>query len=116
MSEDCIFCKIVSGAIPAEIVRDGDETIAFRDINPQAPTHVQIIPKRHIAHIADYDDYATDGRWLSEMIQAANEIARDEGLDRGYRLVINNGPLAGQSVFHVHLHVLGGRQLGWPPG
>jgi histidine triad (HIT) family protein len=112
---DCIFCKIASKDIPAEIVAETDGVVAFRDINPQAPTHVQIIPKTHVAHIADFDPSA-DTAWLAELITVANDVAKAEGLDKGYRLVINNGPLAGQSVFHVHLHILGGRQLGWPPG
>ena len=112
---DCIFCKIVAGDIPADIVYEGELCIAFRDINPQAPTHVQIIPREHVARIADFDA-ARDTAWLVEMFQAAKKIAEDEGLDKGFRLVINNGPLAGQSVLHVHLHILGGRGLSWPPG
>ena len=111
---DCIFCKIASGEIPSERVYDGDEVVAFRDINPVAPTHIQIIPKQHVPHISDYDPAGSP--WLSEMFTAATELAAREGLDLGYRLVINNGPHAGQSVFHVHLHLIGGRQLGWPPG
>ncbi len=112
---DCIFCKIVSKEIPADIVHEGANVVAFRDINPQAPTHVQIIPKRHVPHITEFDA-AQDTEWLTEMVDVANRIASDEGLDKGFRLVINNGPLSGQSVFHVHLHLVGGRQLGWPPG
>jgi histidine triad (HIT) family protein len=112
---DCIFCKIASKEIPADIVHEGDNVIAFRDINPQAPTHVQIIPKRHVPHITEFDP-GRDTEWLTELIDVANRIAADEGLDKGFRLVINNGPLSGQSVLHVHLHILGGRQLGWPPG
>lgn len=112
---DCIFCKIIAGEIQSQIVHEGRDVIAFRDVNAQAPTHVQVIPKRHIAAIADFDA-DEDTAWLVELIEVANKVARDEGLDRGYRLVVNNGPLSGQSVLHVHLHVLGGRQLGWPPG
>jgi histidine triad (HIT) family protein len=112
---DCIFCRIANKEIPADIVAETDGVIAFRDVNPQAPTHVQIIPKTHVAHIADFDP-STDTPWLAELFSVANDVAKAEGLDKGYRLVINNGPLAGQSVFHVHLHILGGRQLGWPPG
>lgn len=115
MPTDCVFCKIASKEIPSEIVAETDLVLAFRDINPQAPTHVQIIPKTHVAHIADLDP-ASDTPWLVELFSVANDVARAEGLDKGFRLVINNGPLAGQSVFHVHLHILGGRQLGWPPG
>ena len=112
---DCIFCKVVAGEIPSDLVHEGEQVIAFRDINPQAPTHVQVIPREHVAHIADFDT-DRDGSWLKEMFAVATRVARDEGLDKGYRLVINNGALAGQSVAHVHLHVIGGRQLGWPPG
>ncbi len=112
---DCIFCKVVSGEIPSDIVHEGDQVIAFRDINPQAPTHVQVIPRTHVAYIADFEP-GRDAAWLTELFEVATHVARDEGLDKGYRLVINNGALAGQSVAHVHLHVIGGRQLGWPPG
>ena len=112
---DCLFCKIANKEIPSEIVAESDHAIAFRDINPQAPTHVQVIPKKHVAFIADFDG-SSDADWLSAVVSLANEVARSEGLEKGYRFVINNGALAGQSVFHVHLHVLGGRQLGWPPG
>jgi histidine triad (HIT) family protein len=112
---DCIFCKIAAGDIPADIVYEGERVVAFRDINPQAPTHVQIIPREHVAHIADFEAQR-DTPWLVELFEAAGRIAADEGLDKGYRLVFNNGALAGQSVLHVHMHVLGGRGLGWPPG
>ena len=112
---DCIFCRIVQGQTPAEIVHEGAEVVAFRDINPQAPTHIQIVPRRHVAHIGELEA-DRDTPWLLELFETANELARREGLGRGYRLVINNGPLAGQSVFHVHLHLLGGRQMRWPPG
>jgi histidine triad (HIT) family protein len=112
---DCIFCKVVAGEIRSDIVHEGEEVIAFRDINPVAPTHVQVIPRKHVARIADFDRDG-DTSWLLEMIEVANDVARKEGLDKGYRLVFNNGALAGQSVLHVHLHVVGGRQLGWPPG
>jgi histidine triad (HIT) family protein len=112
---DCIFCKIAAKEIPADIVVEGEHVVAFRDINPQAPTHVQIIPKRHVPHITEFES-GRDVEWLTELIEVANQIASDEGLEKGFRLVINNGPLSGQSVYHVHLHILGGRQLGWPPG
>lgn len=115
MPTDCIFCRIVNGEMDADIVDESEHAVAFRDINPQAPTHVQVIPRRHVAHIADFDP-SSDSGWLGDLFDLANRVARAEGLDKGFRLVINNGPLAGQSVFHVHLHVLGGRQLGWPPG
>lgn len=112
---DCIFCKIVAGDIPADIVYEDETVIAFRDINPQAPTHVQIIPRKHVAKISEFDG-ASDTGWLVALIEAAKRIAADEGLDEGFRLVFNNGALSGQSVLHVHMHILGGRQLGWPPG
>jgi histidine triad (HIT) family protein len=113
--EECLFCKIVAGEQEADVVHTGDNVVAFRDINPQAPTHVQIIPREHVARIQDFDA-ERDTPWLVELFEAARRIAEQEGLDKGYRLVINNGALAGQSVLHVHLHILGGRGLGWPPG
>lgn len=116
MSEsNCLFCKILSGDIPADIVFESDTAIAFRDINPQAPTHVLIIPRKHIATINDVspDDHAIVGSLYS----AAREIAATEGLsEEGYRAVMNCNEAAGQTVFHIHLHLLGGRPLGWPPG
>lgn len=115
MAEDCIFCKIANKEMDADIVEEGEHVIAFRDINAQAPTHVQVIPKQHVARIADFDA-GRDREWLVEMFEVAARIADREGLEDGYRLVVNNGALAGQSVLHVHLHLLGGRRLGWPPG
>jgi histidine triad (HIT) family protein len=112
---DCIFCKIVARDIPADIVYENDDVLAFRDINAQAPTHVQIIPKKHVAKIADFEA-SEDTGWLVALFEAAKEIASQEGLDKGFRLVFNNGALSGQSVLHVHMHILGGRQLAWPPG
>ena len=112
---DCIFCKIVARDIPAEVVYENDDVLAFRDINAQAPTHIQVIPKQHVAKVTDFDA-GRDTGWLVQLVEAAKQIAADEGLDRGFRLVFNNGPLSGQSVLHVHMHILGGRQLGWPPG
>lgn len=115
MSDDCLFCKILDGEIPAEIVHESDTTIAFRDINPQAPTHVLVIPRRHISTINDLDD--KDTGLVGEMYLAAKAIAAEEGIaDLGYRAVMNCNEGAGQSVFHIHLHVLGGRPLDWPPG
>ena len=112
---DCIFCKIVAGEIQSEIVHEGERVIAFRDANPQAPTHIQVIPREHVSRIEEFDAERDSG-WLIEMFEVASDLARREALDKGFRLVINNGALAGQSVLHVHLHVLGGRGLGWPPG
>ena len=115
MSDDCIFCKIVAGEIPATIVLEGDDGLAFRDVTPRAPTHVLVIPKRHVRDIAALGP--ADGPLLAALFTAANEVASAEGLDAsGYRLVLNVGPDAGQTVFHLHLHVLGGRVMAWPPG
>ena len=114
MSSDCLFCRIVAREIPAEIVHETDTTLALRDINPQAPTHVVVIPK---AHLASAVDLAGDPALSAAVLATGAEIARREGVaESGYRLVFNTGPDAGQSVFHVHLHVLGGRSLNWPPG
>lgn len=112
---DCLFCKILSGDIPADVIYESETAIAFRDINPQAPTHVLIIPRKHIATINDIgeDDHSVVGSLYS----AAKEIAADSGFaDEGYRAVMNCNEAAGQTVFHIHLHLLGGRTLTWPPG
>ncbi|MEO8621478.1 MAG: histidine triad nucleotide-binding protein [bacterium] len=113
MTENCLFCRIVRKEIPSTIVLENEHVIAFRDIDPKAPTHVLIVPKTHVATLDD----ATDARMLGELLLAAAAIARDEGIVAGgYRTVVNCGADAGQSVFHVHLHLLGGRKLAWPPG
>ena len=113
MSDSCLFCRIVRREIPATVIREDEHTLAFRDIDPKAPTHVLVIPKAHVASLNDVSDPALVGR----LLLAAKEIARAEGIDgSGYRTVINAGADAGQTVFHVHLHLLGGRRLGWPPG
>ncbi len=110
---DCLFCKIAAGEIPATKVAENDEYFAFRDINPQAPIHVLAIPKRHVPSLNESDD----GELLGGLVLFARDVARDEGLaDGGYRVVINTNAGAGQTVFHVHAHVLGGRPMGWPPG
>ena len=115
MSEDCLFCKIVAGDIPADIIYESESAIAFRDINPQAPTHVLVIPRQHIATINDLDE--ADRSLVGDLYLAAQQIAAEEGIaDSGYRAVMNCNEGAGQSVFHIHLHVLGGRALTWPPG
>jgi histidine triad (HIT) family protein len=112
---DCLFCKIVAGEIPADVIYETNDTLAFRDINPQAPTHVLIIPKRHIERINDITD--ADREVIGSLYVAARDIAASEGLaEDGYRVVMNCNEAAGQTVFHLHLHLLGGRQLGWPPG
>jgi len=114
-SENCLFCKIVAGDIPAEIIYESDSAIGFRDVNPQAPTHVLIIPREHIATINDLD--AGHEVTVGNLYMAAKAIAADEGLaDEGYRVVMNCNEAAGQTVFHIHLHLLGGRPFTWPPG
>ncbi len=109
-----IFSKIISRDIPADIVYEDDHCLAFRDVNPQAPTHVLLIPKKEIAQLSDAGE--EDGALLGHMLLAAGTIARELGVDDAFRLVVNNGAGAGQSVFHLHLHILAGRSLGWPPG
>ena len=112
---DCLFCKIAAGDIDADIVYQSDQVVAFRDINPQAPTHVVIIPRRHIATINDLA--GTDAEEIGQLFLAAKEIAAQEGFSEpGYRVTMNCNAAAGQTVFHVHLHLLGGRQFSWPPG
>jgi histidine triad (HIT) family protein len=111
---DCLFCKIVSKDVPAEVVLDGDDVLAFRDVNPQAPTHVLVIPKQHLASLEAVGDQ--HGPLLASLVAAANEVARTDGVAGGWRLVTNIGRTAGQSVDHLHLHVLGGRGFSWPPG
>lgn len=111
--EDCLFCKIVAGDIPADVVASTDGAVAFRDLNPQAPTHVLVVPRRHQPHAAA--TAAADPGAVTHLIDVAAQVAHADGLD-DYRLVFNTGAGAGQSVFHTHLHVLGGRPMGWPPG
>lgn len=114
-TSDCLFCKIIAGEIPADIVYESDTALAFRDINPQAPTHVLVIPRKHIATLNDIDE--SDEALVGSLYSAAREIAAAEGIaDDGYRAVMNCNAAAGQTVFHIHLHVLGGRSLQWPPG
>lgn len=115
MAEDCLFCKIAAGAIPSTEVYSDEEFYAFRDINPGAPTHCLIIPRKHIPRITDAS--ADDAALIGRMFLRANAIAEAEGIaEPGFRYVINCNEEAGQTVFHVHLHLLGGRQLSWPPG
>lgn len=114
MSSDCLFCKIVAGSIPAKRLYEDDLCLCFADINPQAPTHVLIIPKEHIASTTDAEEQ--HGALLGHMVAKAAEVARGAGLDRGYRIVINTGDDGGQTVDHLHLHLLGGRHMNWPPG
>ena len=117
---DCLFCRMVTGEIRPDVVRETDRTLAFRDINPQAPTHVLVVPREHHATLGALA--AVDPGLTAELVAAAHAVALQEGLvsdggtEPGYRVVTNTGPQAGQSVDHLHLHVLGGRGLGWPPG
>jgi histidine triad (HIT) family protein len=115
MPDDCLFCRIEAGEAEADVVAEGDRWLAFRDVNPQAPTHVLVIPREHVTSV---EDLADDQRDLAgELLLAARDVARREGLaEDGYRVVANTHREAGQSVFHLHLHVLGGRRMRWPPG
>ena len=112
---DCLFCKIVDGTIPADIVAQTDRALAFRDINPQAPVHILVIPKQHVPSLGVAADEHSD--LLGAVLVLARDVARSEGVaESGFRTVLNTGDNGGQSVDHVHAHVLGGRFLGWPPG
>lgn len=112
---DCLFCKIVAGEIPAKILYKDDLVVAFEDINPQAPHHILLIPHKHIATLNDL--HTEDTRLIGYMVQTAAELAKQFHIaTEGYRLIFNCNPGAGQSVFHIHLHMLGGRRLSWPPG
>jgi histidine triad (HIT) family protein len=111
----CIFCRIAAHEIPADVVRESDRVIAFRDQNPQAPTHILLIPKEHVESVAEIADH--HGETLADIMQAATQLARAEGIaEGGWRLVTNVGADAGQTVFHLHFHLLGGRVMQWPPG
>lgn len=112
---ECIFCRIAEKQIPAKLEYEDDEVVAFGDIHPQAPVHIQIIPKRHIEKVTDLSE--SDAALVGKLILVAKTIARQKKVENdSFRLVFNNGAWAGQSVFHVHLHLLAGRRLGWPPG
>ncbi|GER86978.1 histidine triad nucleotide-binding protein [Dictyobacter vulcani] len=112
--EDCVFCKIASGEISSTIVYQDENVVAFKDLEPQAPKHILFIPRRHIASMADMTD--ADGPLLASIFTAASKVARELGLEQGYRFLTNVGPQGGQSVSHLHFHLLGGRQMKWPPG
>ncbi len=114
MADGCIFCRIAGGEIPAQIVFQDEELVVFRDLAPKAPTHLLIIPRRHVASLAETGP--EDRELLGKLLQRAVETARQEGLEKGFRTVINTGPDGGQTVGHLHLHVVGGRQMTWPPG
>ncbi len=112
--DDCLFCRIAAGEIPARIVYSDDDLVAFHDVAPQAPTHLLLIPREHIASLAD--STLEDAGLLGRLVAAAARLAREAGLDDGFRVVANSGASAGQSVFHLHFHLLGGRPFSWPPG
>ncbi len=112
---DCLFCRIVAGEIPADVVLSTADLMAFRDINPQAPTHILIIPKAHVASVSDLDP--AEAEIMGKLFLAARHLAEQEGIaQEGYRMVVNAGAAAGQTVFHIHMHLLGGRGMAWPPG
>jgi histidine triad (HIT) family protein len=112
---DCLFCKIASGEIPAKIIYQDDSIVAFDDINPQAPMHKIIIPKKHIANLNDLE--STDNELIAHMVKSATMLSKNLGIDQnGYRIVMNCNADGGQTVFHIHLHLLGGRPMRWPPG
>jgi len=113
VAEDCLFCRIVRGEIPAKLVAQTDTAVAFRDIDPKAPVHVLVIPRKHVASLSE----ASDPTMIGDLAMLAAEIAEREGIaESGYRTVINTNGDAGQTVAHLHLHLLGGRRMGWPPG
>lgn len=112
---NCLFCKIIKREISAEILCENSDILAFRDINPQAPTHILVIPKKHIATVNDVEE--KDQSLMGQMILTARNIAAQEGIaDKGYRLVLNTNDEGGQEIHHIHLHILGGRKMSWPPG
>ena len=112
---DCLFCKIIAKQIPAKIAHEDEEMLAFHDINPKAPVHIQIIPKQHIAQVSELGEQ--HAALMGKMVLAANRLAKEFKIaDSGYRLVVNCNAAAGQSVYHLHLHLLGGRAMTWPPG
>lgn len=115
LDPNCLFCKIIDKKIPARIVHEDDRAVAFEDLNPQAPIHLLIVPKKHIADIHSIS--SADRERVGHLFLVARELAEKKGLEKeGYRMVINNGPGAGQTVFHIHLHLLSGRKFSWPPG
>ena len=114
MSDGCLFCKIAAGEVPADVVTQTDAVMAFRDINPAAPTHVLVIPKEHLADANELG--ANREALLQDLFSVITSVAAAEGLGKGYRIVANVGPEGGQMVDHLHFHVLGGRSMGWPPG
>ncbi|MDI9412720.1 MAG: histidine triad nucleotide-binding protein [Bacillota bacterium] len=114
MSENCLFCKIVNGTLEADFLLETENIVAFRDINPVAPVHILIIPKKHIASLAHLEE--DDESLMGEIVKSTSDLADQEGLAEGYRVVVNTGSHGGQSVAHLHFHLIGGRSLQWPPG
>jgi histidine triad (HIT) family protein len=113
MADDCLFCRIIRREIPSPLVYESTDAVAFRDINPQAPTHVLVVPRKHVASLNE----PADAKLLGELLIAAADVAKQEGIaESGYRTVINTNANAGQAVFHIHVHVIGGRKMHWPPG
>ena len=110
--DDCLFCRIVAGKLPATVVYEDDDVMAINDVFPRAPFHVLVVPRKHVATLAELEDEPLGGR----LLQAVRRVARQGGVGDNFRLVVNNGDQAGQSVRHLHLHVLGGREFAWPPG
>ncbi|MDA8241396.1 MAG: histidine triad nucleotide-binding protein [Nitrospiraceae bacterium] len=112
---DCLFCKIIAKKVPAKIIYDDEAITAFEDVNPQAPVHTLIVPKKHLSTTLDITE--EDNELIGRLIRVANRVAMEKGIaERGFRLVMNTNPEAGQSVYHIHLHLLGGRPMHWPPG
>jgi histidine triad (HIT) family protein len=116
MSSDCIFCKIAAGEIPAKKLYEDEQAVAFADIDPKAPVHNLIIPRRHIASLAEVGASEEEKTLVGHLLNIANQLARQQKLSKGYRVVVNIGPDGGQAVDHLHLHLLGGRPMHWPPG
>ncbi|MCF7824766.1 MAG: histidine triad nucleotide-binding protein [Candidatus Marinimicrobia bacterium] len=114
MSQDCIFCKILRGDIPASLLYEDSDVIAFKDISPEAPTHILVIPRKHISGPAALTEEDKD--LMGKLVKVGVDLAKEFGLSDGYRLVMNDGKRAGQTVFHLHMHLLGGRTMTWPPG
>jgi histidine triad (HIT) family protein len=113
MADDCLFCRIIRREIPSPLIYEAPDCVAFRDINPQAPTHALVVPRRHVASLNDADD----ANLLGQLLLAAAQVAKQEGIaESGYRTVINTNKDSGQAVFHIHVHVIGGRRMHWPPG
>ena len=109
----CLFCDMLEGKVPMDVVRESGQSVAFRDINPQAPMHVLVIPRRHVENLGALAEYPEE---LADVVALGASVAEEAGLEAGFRMVANTGELAGQTVFHAHLHVLGGRRMAWPPG